>query len=156
MYTLRTTAATTLAIALGLVSLSKQPQRPRLALLAISIPTFKELYFYNDISSRDSLNKISALFLIIWLAHISLLLCLVPAAELRLDRKRYQASAGQRLHHCSEHEAIHGQIAPLYPKFKAQRRDWWYAYKMLFSRTWAGAAADSDPNYGGTGIAKVG
>lgn len=126
---LRPIASSALAVAFGLSSLSRQQTNPGTSLLVISIPILAAFYFYNDFSPDDALNEIFARFLLIWLAHMSCLLCLVPSEELQLDRKRFIAHAQKEVSESVE-QASHSQ----HPRSKGQLQSWRYAYKTLFSR----------------------
>lgn len=134
LLSLRPVATTALAFGLGLTSLSKQPKHPRINLFVISIMTLTAFYFLNDFSPDDYLNEIIARTLLIWLAHMSFLLCLVPTEALETDRKRFvdctQQAGGGNLNHEVSCEGRKSER----PKAKHQYSNWRYGLKMLFSR----------------------
>ncbi|KAH8688003.1 membrane bound O-acyl transferase family-domain-containing protein [Tricladium varicosporioides] len=108
---LRVFFITSIAFTIGFFALTRPVQYPKLTLLLIALPTLTVTYLSNDFTPYYYFNSVGTRFSLIWLAHMSYILCILPVENFYGTSREIGAGKGRR---------------------------WRYASKMMFNGRWLG------------------
>ncbi|KAH6683475.1 membrane bound O-acyl transferase family-domain-containing protein, partial [Halenospora varia] len=100
-----------IAFTIGFLALTRPVQYPKLTLLLVALPTLTVTYLSNDFTPYYYFNSVGTRFSLIWLAHISYILCILPVEKLYGTSQEKDAGRSRR---------------------------WRYASKMMFNGRWLG------------------